>query len=265
MANAQNSPCDWCCRGGSLDIGSGAFRDFDSDFSYGIPVCGGCGGVGRTVNTSEFRERANRVMELRFLYCPSDSDRLGPLPPCLLHVRLEALITAVKDMYRDYGDSKDKSFANMVVAGGLSEALQAHRVDMEREAASFRGCEKDGPEKEGLFEALALAAEGAFDEAEKRLLLLLERYPESSILHHDCGGFFKRYRRDAERALSFLLRSTELHPQKSLHFWQAAELLTSMKRERQAIDIVVRMRKCPDFESLPGEIRRMVNEHALLS
>lgn len=53
---ADEKKCDWCQGGSSLDIGTGCFRDIDSDFSYGIPICGGCGGLGRQVINLDFRD-----------------------------------------------------------------------------------------------------------------------------------------------------------------------------------------------------------------
>ena len=74
----KSGACDWCCLGGPLNIGPGKFRDFDSDFAYGIPICGGCGGLGRQYASDDFKARAKRIMELRFKYCPGPEEESWP-------------------------------------------------------------------------------------------------------------------------------------------------------------------------------------------
>lgn len=70
----KSTPCFGCNSGGSLDIGPGAFRDFDSDLADGIPVCGGCGGTGLTIDSSEFRKSAESIMNARFAFTPMVAD-----------------------------------------------------------------------------------------------------------------------------------------------------------------------------------------------
>lgn len=114
-ARSGEQPCNWCCGGSELDVGSGIFADFDSDFGDGVPVCGGCGGVGRQINSPNFKEQANSIMELRFAYYKASApDRLSIL---------KTLIEKVKEHFSLYGRVGDRSFAARISLGELDNAL----------------------------------------------------------------------------------------------------------------------------------------------
>lgn len=258
-----NGPCSWCCGGSSLNVASGAFRDFDSDFFYGVPVCGGCGGTGVGSSDPDFKQRATEIMDLRFAYCPVTDpaqDPCGPLPSCLLLQRLEALKSAIVNMYEKYGrkSADDKSYAKQVVDGGLDARIERHRRDMEEDVARVRRRLSKAGEEAAPIEAIALALEGKLDEAEACFMSLVGQSPVSSEIQHGVGGFFLAFRRDADKALPYLRKSCELLPSKALHFWQAAQLLTRLDREPEAMALMARARNCPDFDKLPDDLRAAI-------
>jgi len=117
--------CDWCQRGSSLDIGSGYFRDIDSDFSYGVAVCGGCGGLGRQIINSDFRERVGKISKLRFEYCPLPLSE--EIPEVVKLKKLKELIGEVTELFRLYGRDKDSSFAKRISDGCLQSTLEEHQ------------------------------------------------------------------------------------------------------------------------------------------
>src|SRR4051812_21391645 len=98
----QRKPCDWCVNmsgpaAATLYVGPGIFRDLDSDHSYGIPVCSGCGGIGSIVAGGDFKARVKRISGLRFKYCPMDN--LPELPAILCHNFLKELIREIIELY----------------------------------------------------------------------------------------------------------------------------------------------------------------------
>jgi hypothetical protein len=121
--------CDWCCGGSILDIGAGMFRDFDSDLSYGIPVCGGCGGLGKQIENDDFKARINRILELRFEYCPVDPSS-AEVSVGIKIEKLEALIREVTELFRIYGKKGDKSFAEKIANGALQRTLDMLRKEL---------------------------------------------------------------------------------------------------------------------------------------
>jgi hypothetical protein len=112
-----------------LNLGPGYFRDFDSDYSYGIPVCGGCGGIGTEILGDEsFRLSAKIVMDSRFRYCPTDSANLSlkePRNPQEALNNLRDLITEVVRHYAAYRfHAKPNCFAEKIQEGGLGQVLR---------------------------------------------------------------------------------------------------------------------------------------------
>jgi len=119
-AGGEEQPCSWCQGGGDLDVGPGIFRDFDSDLGDGIPVCGGCGGIGRQINSPNFRKQAENIMKLRFAYHKARGlDRLSIL---------KTLVEKVEKHFRLYGREDDKSFAARISRGALDDVLTVLRA-----------------------------------------------------------------------------------------------------------------------------------------
>lgn len=104
----KSRSCDWCCGGSILDVGSGIFRDFDSDFSYGVPVCPGCGGLGIIVDSTRFKELSDKIYRLRFEYCPGGGKEL---PQEELRKKFKELIGAVQEIYREFGNKNMNCYA----------------------------------------------------------------------------------------------------------------------------------------------------------
>ena len=267
----SRKPCGWCCGTSVLNAGAGYFRDFDCDLSYGVGVCGGCGGLGYTVDDPEFQSNAKRIMELRFAYCPTSEKEIGPggsFPPSALHSRLLALKTAIVELYTKYGPhtdeerAMDRSFARGIVNGRLDTALSGLQEEMSSEAARFRKITEQHPEKARAIEAIALCAEGKLDEAEALLKRLADERPDVSIIHHDIGALYLVYRRDPDGALPHLLRSTQLLPAKTLHFAQAIRVLLHLDRLPEAVEIATRAKHCPDFDRASDEGRRLIEDLA---
>lgn len=63
----ESRPCSWCNHdeGLLIDDGRGTFRDLDSDFGPNFPVCHQCGGLSVEYKTADFRERTQRISNIR--------------------------------------------------------------------------------------------------------------------------------------------------------------------------------------------------------
>jgi len=88
------------------------FRDFDSDYGDGIPVCGGCGGLGviPVERDEAFIARAREILDLRFKFCPLS----GPVPDSSERiVILGELAQKIKLMIAAYGSSDHSCFARV--------------------------------------------------------------------------------------------------------------------------------------------------------
>jgi tetratricopeptide (TPR) repeat protein len=239
-----------------LNIGPGACRDIDSEVSYGIPICGGCGGLGFIVDTEDFLARAREIARARSAYCPSD----GPRPPDVLMLgALEALVREVKEHYRLYGDARKVCFAAEIAAGCLDQIIASGRIEVERrlEKARRAGPDLDPGAMAGR-PAIIASLEGKLDEADALFRKTLAHYPESSVVAHDYGVFLSNYRRDLEQAMPWFLRSCALTPRRAVHFWQTAVALAALNRNAEAIDKVRACMTCPDFDALPAGIRDVV-------
>ena len=117
------SSCDWCCGPSELNIGPGYFSDYDSDLSYGIPLCGGCGTLGIRVDSEEFKTAARSIMKLRFEYCP-DPREPGPKVPAIIRVqKLEQIEKEVTAHYQRYGQQEINSFAQEIVNKGYLKPI----------------------------------------------------------------------------------------------------------------------------------------------
>lgn len=264
----SRKPCGWCCRGGAASR-PGFFRDLDIDMGYGVGVCGGCGGLGYTVDDPGFRPSAERITELRFAYCPVSKEQLWPggaFPPSVCRERLLNLKAAVTDHYSKYGPQtdeereSDKSFAQKIVQGALDSILTEYEAVMTQDAITLRVLGSRFSERYPDAEALALAAEGKFPEAEALFQRFISEWSEESIPQHNLGVFYVVYRRDPKRALPYFLKSTQLLPAKTLHFMQAIRVLLHLDRLPEAVGIARRAKQCPDFDRASDEEKRLIDE-----
>ena len=116
-------PCSWCTPKGELYLGPGKFRDIDSDVSYGIPVCSGCGGLGVVVNSDEFQKSISDIHKLRFAYCP-----IGNQKTLLSSEKLQRLneyLDAVKRHYKMFNNYATKnSFAEEITNGFFDQLVE---------------------------------------------------------------------------------------------------------------------------------------------
>lgn len=131
----------WWCSGKNdsyhLNVGPGIFRDFDSDLSYGIPICGGCGGLGFQYETEDFKERTQKIMDLRFKYRPSDPKERKGLSVSEMLQTLVYLENEVKDLVEKYGSGVENSFAKNIIDGGLSETKNLLKEAAKAEKAKY--------------------------------------------------------------------------------------------------------------------------------
>lgn len=133
--HAQAAPCWWCSDEGlsvyieakdTMTTG-GVFGDFDwtgvpfVGGQEGIPVCGGCGGLGVQYPTSDFQERTEKIQKLRSEYADAVYKEQNPQKQLEAIQSLEA---EVKELVGVYGHGKDNSFAHAV-----SEGLLQGRID----------------------------------------------------------------------------------------------------------------------------------------
>lgn len=109
----EKNICSWCGGGSALDIGSGIFSDFDSDCSYGIPVCPGCGGLGVTVNEEKFEALRSDIFRLRFEYCPVSGNK--KLTEEEKEQKKKELLEAVRKIYERYGDGCTDCYAKKLL------------------------------------------------------------------------------------------------------------------------------------------------------
>lgn len=244
------SGCTWCCGSdhAGLNLGAGLFRDVDSDFSYGIPVCGGCGGLGFTIPGKKFRKSTETIMNLRFAFCPPSTE--VPLPNVLRLQRLQALITAVKEHYEKFGESRQGCCAERIANGALIEREQ-ELIDAVQEEIRFF---TDAPPRQdaGMEETrrvFLLALNGNIEQAAVEFAGIVKKYPDDGCLAHDFAVFLSNYSRDFPQALVWFEKATQLKPQKALHFVQYAKACLNSKQFDQAKQAVESATACADCDA----------------
>jgi len=122
--STKSESCWWCSKDSSLNVAPGWFRDFDSDLSYGIPVCGGCGGLGIQFDSDDFKERTDKIMKLRFEYCPQDPEKMAALTiPQKLNI-LKSIEQEVIDLVKTYGYGAENSLARQISEGALRPLIE---------------------------------------------------------------------------------------------------------------------------------------------
>lgn len=250
--------CDWCqpSRNSGPDtlalvIGKGIFRDFDSDLSDGIPVCGGCGGLGVQYPGEDFENRRTKIMELRFKYCPTDvnererlteSDRLGTLK----QLDREILDREIKELVEIYGGSESKnSFAENIAAGGLSDLIEASEKHI-RVVEEARSKVVD-PVSAALLEPSIAFTQGRYKAAEEGFKEAIRVFPKSSLVYHDYGVFLAEAKGDLDGAYENFSMSANFEPRKAIHAYQTAKCAVMLGRNKEAVNWLTLAQKMPDL------------------
>lgn len=257
--------CEWCCGDSCLNIGTGMFRDVDSDTSYGIPVCSGCGGLGFGIPEDKvYQALREQVFTLRFEYCPQDS---LPKPPHGARLAsLRALIETVTKIYTVYGRGAE-CFAQRIASGYLDEIVNTLQEYVEGQVAMIDGAPLDpGAGRTELSRSAMIAAlRNDLERADELYKRLLGESPECSIAQHDYASYLIRFRRNAEAAVGHFMTSCEMEPVKAFHFVQTGRCLDLLNRRDEAIAFYMRASEAPDFEQIPSEDREaiqvLIDEH----
>lgn len=262
----QSTPCDWCEDRPEfpfLYLGHGKFRDTDYDFykgfgySYrGIPVCGGCGGLGERYDTEDFEQRRKRIMELRFEYFPTDD---LPEPPEIVRLNaLKELGHEVKELVNTYGTGVKGSFAESIVSGELDPLIKTLETQVNSTLETIKDIPpREDPAAEATRNAILAYYSGAFEEGEEQFQKALQEFPESSFIPHVYAAHIINFQRDPERALPLSISSTELEPKKALHFYNTAKCLTYLGRDIEALNWLGKATLQEDHQEIVGHIREM--------
>jgi len=245
----DSTPCNWCAPKPGLPFIAdriGFFSDFDCDLSYGLGVCGGCGGIGIQVEGEDFTARTKRIMKIRFEYCPTDN--LPPPPICVQLHALKNLKVELVEHYRLYGEGRE-CYAKLLLDTELDRLiLQYEEVDAVLVAYYESVLPKDVPDPERVRQMTLAAVRGELDEAEQKYRAYAEEINDS-VAWHDLGTFLVTFRRNAEQALVCYQTSCDREPKKYLHFVQTAHLLELLNRRNEVLSFLRQATECPDFRS----------------
>lgn len=257
----DSKPCSWCVPKSHLGFiadSNGFFSDFDCDLSYGIGVCGGCGGLGIQVEGEDFKARANRIMQIRFEYCPTDE--LPEPPTCVRLQALKNLKREVTEHYALFGEGR-VCYAKFLLDTELNRLILAHEkiITIELEAYTNMQPSSFVSNPELSRQALLASVRGDLDEAETMHRSLISQ-STSSVDWHDAGTFFLMHRRDAEQALQHYRKSCECEPKKALHFLQTARLLILLERNDEVLPFLREAIKCEDFENQDAETKEQITQ-----
>ena len=260
MGDMTKVRCEWCSGTSALNIGPGQFRDFDSDTSYGIPVCGGCGGLGfGFADSADYQERRKRIMKLRFTYCPVDG---LPAPNGGMRLKaLKELEREIKELYVLYGDNQP-CLAQQVVRGALATRIASLRQEIDEQIVMFQEetpCVD--PDVIEPFRAAAIAVvKGDIDEADRLFQEVMRLKPQDSRVRHDYAVFVVGCLRNAEQALPHFQAACELEPKCATHFISTARCLIVFKRRDPAIEYLRLAGSCPDASELGSALRVLLRQ-----
>jgi tetratricopeptide (TPR) repeat protein len=260
----KSKPCDWCSPEGVKGDGNGIFRDSDYDFSIlsypGIPVCGGCGGLGVQYDSQDFKERCERICTLRFKYHPTDSLAIDP-PFILIYTNLKKLLEEVKELTEKY-DSPSNSFArDFINDKRYEEGLKVLKETADQTLrnaieAGKRPTEAEEESRKAIIKLYKGDVETGLDLYKKTVA----KYPKNSVLLHDYGVILLTFERDSEKALECLVNATKLEPKKAMHFFQVATLLVLLDREEEAIKYLKETQKQSDYKKFSEQSHVKVGE-----
>lgn len=260
MGDNKKVRCDWCCGSSILNVGPGYFRDTDSDTSYGIPVCGGCGGLGfGFMDSADYKERRERIFTLRFTYCPVDD---LPSPNAGMRLKtLRQLEREVKELYELYGDNQP-CFAQSIAQGGLALTIASLERSIDERIAMYR--EQTPRVDPGIIEplraALIATVKGDIDEADRLFREVMRLRPEDSVVRHDYAVFAITCLRNAERALPHFQAACELEPKCARHFVSTFRCLFLLKRPDAAIEYLRLASSCPDVDELGPDLQDLLRQ-----
>jgi tetratricopeptide (TPR) repeat protein len=254
----QVTTCDWCSGNSSVNNIPGMFRASDSDTSYGIPVCGQCGGLGIVVDDSDFAARAAQIMALRQDYCPSDFLRKP-----LFGTRAKALrrlMTVVREHYRVHGQGL-RCFAKLIDDGLLEKIAQNYERDAHKMLQNFEQLNVPidlPPDQEQVYLSfyqviMRAVILGELEEAEQGFQGLLAAFPEFSSAWYEYATFVMWHRRNPRAAMAHFEKACSVQPQKVLHYMDAATCCAHVPEALPAMAEYLKLAKeCPDFTGLQG-------------
>ena len=253
-------PCSWCVPKPDLAFiadSNGFFSDFDCDQSYGLGVCGGCGGLGIQTHEEDFKARASRIMKLRFEYCPT-GEKLPDPPNCVRLIALKNLKREVTEHYQLYAKGR-VCYAKFLLDTELDRLILMYENVIAAEHAFYQDTQSspDVEHHDQFRHALIAAILGNLDEAETIYRSFMET-STNSITWHDAGTFFLLYRRDTEQALTCYRKSCEYEPRKSLHSLQTIRLLHLLDRPDEVNSFLRKATECEDFGELDPETRQQI-------
>ena len=128
-------PCSWCNKPNGPDAqvwwekknrltSAGVFGDFDWEPSmmiiHGIPVCGGCGGLGQQFESEEFEQRTTEIQNLRFKF----ADAIKNYKHSEQLTSLLELKSKIQKLVVTYGHGLENSFAQAVTGGLLDQRIE---------------------------------------------------------------------------------------------------------------------------------------------
>lgn len=245
--------CDRCNGSSSLNVAPGFFRDLDSDSSYGIPVCGDCGGLGMQYGGEEFKSRTKEIMKLRFEYCPIHED---PPPAIVRFQKLSALREKIIALSKDYEPAK-KSFAASVLKGSLEKLISALKYEADELVAIIADSSPKRDDEAACQIALIAAFSGEIEKACSLFDKLLLKFPDSSIVHHDYAGILTMFTGDYARTIPMLMKSLDLEPCRLVHFENVKQILIKQKMFSELKEVLRKSLNCPEANE---EYRKRANK-----
>ncbi|KKT54328.1 MAG: hypothetical protein UX08_C0020G0007 [Candidatus Collierbacteria bacterium GW2011_GWB1_45_35] len=259
MEKLSSVTCSWCGHKGVPGDGNGVFRDVDVDFntlSYpGIPICGGCGGLGVEYEVEDFKARTSRICDLRFKFHPVDD--LQEPPTVIPYVALRELIKEVEELVKYYGPASENSFSSRLLAPDsvYRRALSVMEKGVNETLERVKNYTPDIPRAtiSRCREALIALYSGEIDKGFRLYERLLKDFPTHSGLEHDYGTLLIMFKRDMPNALLHFQKSTTLEPKKALHFFQTAKALVLLKRPVDALVYAIEAKEQPDYPQVQAE------------
>ena len=171
--------CNWC-------DGTGDFYDFDSDLGYGIPVCGGCGGLGHVPATKDpdFIAKTKEIQALRHKYCPIGRSSLFPMHTIQLLQILEEMVVKITEHFKEYGNEADESLAGVISQSGLRSTIGQYKDTISTKISQLQETIAN-PHSHFLgriakIELVVWQGKTEFTEIEKMFQDLMEDYPALS-------------------------------------------------------------------------------------
>jgi len=260
MAEQKKTPCSWCSGSSSLNMGVGMFRDTDYDLSPytydGIPICGGCGGTGFTLENKDFKARVKRIMNLRSQYCPMDG---LPEPSDAYRVNiLNKLVVEVAELTQFYGIITG-SYAEKIVHGRLTPLLNGLKSNQEELLEMIRNYDPSDPDVEASREAMLAYYGGDFLKGHSLFETVMAKNPGSGKLWHDFGAMVLINERDKEKALPLFARAVEATPV-ALHIFHLAQCFHYLKKDSEAKKTLEGINLTPGYGNIRQEIHELEQE-----